>query len=200
MAKIFGIGLNKTGTSTLGAVCSQLGLRSKSWDRELFASVTVQNDLDTLWHVIEDYDAFDDFPYPLFYREIDRRFPGSKFVLTRRTSANAWLASLKAHSMRARHSSITNETVYGARFPHGREQAFINYYNTHLNAVRDYFAGRNTDFFEICWEDCEDLGPFSEFLGLGQLSGPPPRTNSRRSKIANPFRYIRNWSARLAGA
>jgi hypothetical protein len=42
------------------------------------------------------YDAFQDNPWPLFYKELDREFPGSKFVLTVRDEVS-WIKSQVSH-------------------------------------------------------------------------------------------------------
>ena len=42
--------------------------------------------------MVEQFDAFEDNPWPLLYRELDERFPGSKFILTRRPTEN-WINS-----------------------------------------------------------------------------------------------------------
>lgn len=197
MMKVFGIGLNKTGTSTLGAAGALMGLSVKTWDAALFAETIVEGRRDTLWTTIEAFDLFNDFPYPLLYREIAARYPNAKFVLTRRASPDAWLASLKAHSMRASPGSRTHQIVYGHRYPHGWEAAFVDYYERHNAAARDYFARRPEDFLEICWEEETGLSRLAGFLGLEAPAAPLPRANARAEKFVNPLRYAWNVGARL---
>jgi hypothetical protein len=155
--KVFGIGLNKTGTSTLGAAGELLGLRDKSWDAGLFHDTMIEGRRDRLWRAIDEFDLFNDFPYPLLYPEIDARYPNAKFVLTRRSSPEVWLSSIKSHSMRASPSSRTHRVVYGLRYPHGCEDLYLEYYKRHFETAREYFANRPDDFLEICWEEEGEL-------------------------------------------
>lgn len=197
MMKVFGIGLNKTGTSSLGAAGALMGLSVKTWDAALFAETIVEGRRDTLWQVIETFDLFNDFPYPLLYKEIDARYPGAKFVLTRRACSEAWLVSVKAHAMRARPSSHTHKIVYGVQYPHRREQTFLDYYARHNSDARAYFAKRPGDFLEICWEEETGLSRLAAFLGLDAPAAPLPRANARAKKFVNPLRYAWNAGARL---
>lgn len=196
--KIFGIGLNKTGTSTLGAAGAAMGLSAKSWDAALFRETIVEGRRDMLWKTIDAYDLFNDFPYPLLYEEIDARYPGSKFVLTLRKSPEAWLASIKAHAMRASPATRTHRIVYGFQYPHGREAAFLSFYERHNEAARRYFAGRTADFLEICWEEEENLARLAAFVGRQAPQEGVPQANARAQKRVNPLRYAWNLCARFA--
>ncbi len=195
--KIFGIGLNKTGTTTLGEAGRLFGLRTKSWDRALFHETMVEGRREKLREAVDAFDLFDDFPYPLLYEELDDTYPGSKFVLTRRITPEAWLRSLKAHAMRASISTQTHKIVYGFQFPHGREAAFLAYYDRHLTQARAYFADRRNDFIEICWEEEKDLDRLAAFLGCEASGAPVPRANARARKTVNPLRYAYNVGRRL---
>ena len=195
--KIVGIGLNKTGTSTLGAAGAAMGLSCKTWDPALFRATIVKGHRDALWATIDAFDLFNDFPYPLLYREIDARYPGAKFVLTRRASPEAWLSSLKAHAMRGAITTRTHKIVYGWQYPHGRESAFLDYYERHNEEARRYFADRPADFLEICWEEEKDWTRFASFLGKPAPTAPLPRANARAAKKINPMRYAWNIGGRF---
>ncbi len=195
--KIFGIGLNKTGTSSLGAAGAALGLKCKTWDRDVFKTAIVDGDRSLLWETIDSFDLFEDFPYPLLYPEIDARYPGSAFVLTRRADPAAWLASLKAHAMRARPSSKTHKIVYGFQYPHGREAHFLDFYERHNETARRYFADRPGDFLDIAWEEEKDWTRLCAFLGAPPSSEPLPRANKGANKSVNPLFYAYHLGARM---
>ena len=88
--KIFCIGLNKTGTSSLHEAFSILGLKSVHFmddegnnikdiiERNYLAKANIIKGL-------EKYDAFSDwdkFPYTVdIVKEFDKQYPGSKFIL-----------------------------------------------------------------------------------------------------------------------
>ena len=45
---------------------------------------------------VHKYDAFQDNPWPILFRELDESFPGSKFIMTRRNS-DSWIKSVVKH-------------------------------------------------------------------------------------------------------
>jgi len=84
--KIFGIGLHRSGTSSLAAALRVLGYRT------LQTPISVFNDINQ--PCLEENDAFTDLPIPLLYKELDQKYPGSKFICTIR-DVDKWLASVK---------------------------------------------------------------------------------------------------------
>jgi len=96
--KVFCIGYNKTGTTTVESVLKSLGYSMpKQKDQEM----TVVEELHLgnykpLRALCSKYDAFQDMPFSqgVTYAVLDVMFPGSKFILTTRDS-NEWFESLK---------------------------------------------------------------------------------------------------------
>ena len=84
--KIFGIGLHRSGTSSLAAALRVLGYRT------LQTPISVFNDINQ--PCLEENDAFTDLPIPLLYKELDQKYPGSKFICTIR-DVDKWLASVR---------------------------------------------------------------------------------------------------------
>ncbi len=84
--KIFGIGLQRTGTTSLYHALNQLGFKSAPHSIPLFYNI---ND-----PIITEYDAFMDNPIPHLFPNLDVTFPGSKFILTTR-NINRWLNSVE---------------------------------------------------------------------------------------------------------
>ena len=120
--KIFGIGLNKTGTTTLSQCGRILGYRCTSCSRSLLEDWVLRNDLSRIRAVVNQFDLFEDWPWPLIYQELDLMFPGSKFILTTRRNESLWLASLKKHSMRTHPTQHCRQLAYGYSFPHRHEK------------------------------------------------------------------------------
>lgn len=81
--KVVGVGLNKTGTSTLGVCLRHWGFRHTSVSKEAFA-LWRSGGAAALKREVRRFDSFEDWPWALMYREIDAAYPGSKFILTRR--------------------------------------------------------------------------------------------------------------------
>jgi hypothetical protein len=73
MRKVFGVGLNKTGTTTLGVCLRSLGFRHVSCRRDLLESFRNRN-LERVFAVADAHDSFADWPWPLMYGELATAF------------------------------------------------------------------------------------------------------------------------------
>ncbi len=176
--KVVGIGLNKTGTSTLGVCLRHWGLKHTSYSVDAFNLWRERNYEGLLEH-ISHYESFEDWPWPLVYREVDQTFPGSKFILTRRKDAETWFGSLR------KHAELTGPTkfrkvIYGYAMPHEHKEEHIQFYERHLQEVRDYFRARPDDLLEVCWEEGGGWTELSQFLGFERPDIPFPHANKAR--------------------
>jgi hypothetical protein len=81
-AKVFGIGLSRTGTTSLTRALELLGYRAKHYP-------TAESHFD-------EYDALTDTPVTVRWRELDERYPDARFILTVR-AMEPWLASCRAY-------------------------------------------------------------------------------------------------------
>jgi hypothetical protein len=162
--KIFGIGLSKTGTSSLAQALQRLGFRTKDCmgARRYIAGDLSSLDMDTVLA----HDALTDTPIPSFYRELDARFPGSKFILTVR-EREGWLASCRkqfnersAATQSDAHRRIF-EDLYGTNVFDA--QRFAAGYERFVAGVMDYFGERPADLLVLdvtAGEGWEKLCPF----------------------------------------
>jgi hypothetical protein len=196
--KVFGIGFQKTGTSSLDEAFRVLGYRT---DKGVFinapakrSSIFIEPPLTNakvLAHVrpiAQEKEAFSDNPWPLLYRELDAQFPDSKFVLTVR-DPEAWIASLRRH-YGSRESDIL-EWLYGCRTIPGNEARCLAVYTAHNTAVRKHFAGRPTALLEIDIEREPQWEALCAFLGKAVPATPFPRANTaieRERKQAGAWR------------
>ena len=93
--KVFCIGLQKTGTTSLQYALSKLGYR--------VAGVFSIDDLNHPDQMLEraislvpQFDAFADNPWGIYFKELDRAVPEAKFILTSR-DPERWYASVCQH-------------------------------------------------------------------------------------------------------
>ena len=161
--KVFGLGLNKTGTSTLGVCFKHFGFRHVSCRPDLLRSYRAGN-LAPIWGVADAHDTFEDWPWPLMYRELYERYADcARYILTVRSSPEVWLESLKKHSLRTHPSRHCRMDAYGYNYPHGHEAEHLAAYAKHNAEVRAFFAGCPELFLEVCWENGEGWGPLCSF-------------------------------------
>ena len=93
--KVIGIGFHKTGTSTLDVILCKLGYTVLGVRKGLALNL-FRNDIESVLKVTEEYDAFQDNPWPLLYKELDTKYPKSKFILTIRDEKK-WINSVVNH-------------------------------------------------------------------------------------------------------
>ncbi|MEO1132059.1 MAG: sulfotransferase [Cyanobacteria bacterium J06639_1] len=193
--KIVGIGLNKTGTSTLGVCFKHWGLEHVSVHHDAFKAWQAER-FDDVVNIARQYDSFEDWPWPLVYQQLDRAYPGSKFVLTKRKDPQTWYKSLCKHAQRTGPTEL-REVIYGFAMPQQHQAEHIEFYNAHLQSVRDYFRDRPQDLLEICWEEGDGWPELADFLGLEDPGIPLPHANpcpagvQVRRKQPSPFKRIR---------
>jgi hypothetical protein len=185
--KVFCIGMYRTGTSSLGLALSWLGYRTTSSFIEVADKPSDYFDLDpTKWierlkrveMYLESMDAFADCPWMYVYQELDRRYPGAKFILTVRNSACEVAQSEIAHWTAL--GLIERYIAETGRQP--VPEMFEERYNTHNAQVSEYFRGRESDLLILCLEKegdrawakiCDHLG------GLAVPTLPFPKVNAR---------------------
>jgi len=185
--KVFGIGLNKTETTTLAKCLQHFGFRHKSFDLDL--TKYVQNGhLEPVYEVADKNDSFEDWPWPLIFKKMDERYRNSKFILTTRKNKYSWIKSLKRHADRIGPTEF-RELVYGFPMPHGHEDEHVKIYERHNKRVRSYFGNRG-DFLEVCWEEESGWEEICQFLDEPVPNIPFPHANQSPSAPRSLFRKI----------
>ncbi len=174
--KIIGIGLNKTGTKTLRSYLKELGYRHQSYDLAMFNDYRANN-LEKLFGVMENYDSFEDWPWPLMYKEIDKQFEDALFILTMRKSPERWYKSLCKMAVRMGPFNDFEKHIYGYAMPHGKKEDHINFYNKHNKEVKEYFKDRPNKLLVLCWENGDDPDKLLTFLGISNTTLTPKHVN-----------------------
>jgi len=188
--KVFCIGFHKTGTTSLEIALRKLGYRVRGCfgtkDPDIADKV-----FDMAFAMVADYDAFEDNPWPVLYRELDERFPGSKFILTRRP-ADAWIRSQVK-------DFATTETpmrrwIYGedAGCPEGNQDIYIARYERHNREVLEYFRDRPDDLLVIDLPNDDGWTRLCAFLEHDIPDEPFPHANK-----ASLSRRLKNWLRKL---
>lgn len=180
--KVVGIGLNKTGTKTLGTCLKYWGLRHITYNHQAF-DLWRNSDYGALMEWVGAYDSFEDWPWPLLYREIDEAFPGTKFILTTRKDSATWFKSLCDHAVRTGPTQF-RKYIYGFEMPHEHKAEHIEFYERHNQSVREHFKSRPGCLLEVCWENGDGWKELAGFLGLPDPGIPLPHANKSRTRSA----------------
>lgn len=152
--KIFGIGLSKTGTSSLCHAMSILGYKSVHY---LYPEEKIMS-------IISENDFLNDMPVQTRYQQYDKKFPNSKFILTVRTNMEDWLKSCKHQfaippaSMKYRVELINSEVF--------DEHKLRKLYAEHTNNAMQYFKHREKDLLVLdIFNDPDPWQSLCKFLG-----------------------------------
>lgn len=95
--KIFGIGANKTGTTSLNKAMKDLGFLVGNQRRgELLLEEWAKRDFSNIIKLCHTAEFFQDVPFslPFTFIALDLKFPKSKFILTVRDSPEQWYNSI----------------------------------------------------------------------------------------------------------
>lgn len=178
--KVVGIGLPKTGTTTLGHCFRRFGFKHHTYDMDLALRVK-RNQLGPVLEEAEKYETFEDWPWFSIYKELDQRFPNSKFILTLRKDTETYVDSLQRHHEREgiRRSNFVKPHWWDE--VHGMEPAQWDYqksaqrYERHNREVLEYFANRiDRDLLVVCWERGDGWAKLSKFLNKQSPDEPFP--------------------------
>jgi Sulfotransferase domain len=176
--KVVGVGLGKTGTTTLARCLKQLGYRHRSWNRDIYDAYA-RGDMRKIMEVVDAYDSFDDHPWPSLYREIDTRHPGSKFILTVRKDPETWLRSLETKThRRAERTRVWH--IFGMKQGEFDAEKARQHYMRHNEEIRAYFKDRPNDFLELCWDKGDGWDKLATFLDKPVPQEPFPHANKTR--------------------
>lgn len=173
--KLFGIGLNRTGTTSLGQACRILGFAHAGFNPAMMQAYESRNIPDIL-SFAETYESFADWPWPLVYPVLHQRFPGARFILTVRETALIWFQSLCRHADRTGPTPY-REIAYGHAMPHRYKDRHLAVYEGHNSAVREYFRNYPGTMVELCWEQGDGWVALCGFLGLPVPDAPFPHLN-----------------------
>jgi len=188
--KVFGTGLNKTATTSLGHAFKILGFKHTGLQPDLFVD-RCNNRWDRLFECMERFDAFTDWPWGTVYHVAAQAYPDAKFVLTVR-DADAWFDSVvnysRAVSLTIAEFEDGKKTVFplhqyrknwfGVAMPEEDDrETFIIQYLAHNESVREYFADEPDRLLEIDFTQDPSWERLCEFLKLPVPNQPFPREN-----------------------
>ncbi|WP_425077412.1 sulfotransferase [Psychroserpens sp. S379A] len=200
--KIFGVGNNKTGTTSLKEAFLQLGyVVASQGEAERMIKKWAIRDFKSLIKFCRKSEFFQDIPFskPYTFIALDQAFPGSKFVLTVRDTPEQWYNSItKFHAKKwgVDNKIPTKEDLKNSEYcykgwvwevnrlqyttpekePYKKEE-LIKRYNDHNSAVIDYFRHRPKDLLVL---NVSEEGAYKKlccFLGVEAVANEFPWVN-----------------------
>ena len=186
--KIFEIGVSKTGTTSLGRAYEILGFRDKGVSKIITKKFYKSEpyDYNILFEVIDRYGAFQDSPWHnCDYKILDKRYPGSKFILLERDD-KSWIRSLEYWS-----SPILNEdwetwldeydrNTIDERWKTDRDNLIkekLDWKHLKYRGIKEYFKNRQNDLLVMNICDGEGWEKLCSFLNKPVPDVPFPKEN-----------------------
>ena len=188
--KIFGVGLSKTGTTSLSAAMNMLGYHSLHNDPTLVHFMhhdrqeLLTPSLDSSFNLTGKYDDVDsvwDIPTAAYYRQLHEAYPDAKFILTVRSSPQVWYDSFRTYlndyqyyqwgcAIPERIQRL-HEFVYGSR---NVDEVWMESYERHNAEVVEYFERHCTTSNQLLIMDLtQEDDPWSELCNfLEREDGP----------------------------
>jgi hypothetical protein len=186
--KVFCIGRNKTGTTSIAKALKKLDfIVSRQRPAEMLIHDWARRDFRRIIRFCHTAQAFQDVPFslPYTFQALDMRFPGSKFILTVRDNPEQWYASLtRFHAKLFGRGNIPScgdlkkaqycypgwayevfRAIYAT--PDAKlydKMTLINQYNTHNQSVIEYFRHRPNDLLVLNVSQEGAYQRFCEFL------------------------------------
>ncbi|WP_370479343.1 sulfotransferase [Tamlana flava] len=202
--KIFCIGLNKTGTTSLGVFFEQEDYKvAKQRDGELLLKNYIERDFASIIKFVEKSHAnvYQDVPFSLPYTfpHLDNAFPNSKFILTVRNNSEDWYNSIfKFHSnFYNKGSKPSYESLLNAEYVYKGwswnlmnnvfikdkcslydKNEFIGVYENHIKMVSDYFKNKPEKLIAVNLSRNEDFQKLCAFLKINTTKKNFPEITS----------------------
>lgn len=182
--KIFGIGLPRSGTTSLNTALSILGYNSIH-----HPTYYIMQKLNGSFNFDGNWDALTNFGEH-FYPQLDERYPNSKFILTIRDKEK-WL-----NSCRWKYKDPSNHlgnairiSIFGCDRFH--EPTFSRLYETHKQLVIDYFKDRPHDLLVFNCDAGNGWNEICQFLGTTIPDISFPNKNSKQEIVSTgkPINY-----------
>lgn len=165
--RIFGVGLSRTGTTSLHAAAVILGFSSIHYPMRLAPSWMAGN---FSTETIGPFDVLSDLPVPTYFREFDRICPDSKFILTQRDaeqwieSVDRWYRTMPPSSPRTVQRDVIRLICFGVHNFH--RQRFMDVFQRHSDDVLEYFLDRPNDLLVLdLTSETNAWNPLCRFLG-----------------------------------
>jgi hypothetical protein len=181
--KVFGIGLNKTGTSSLHRALELLGYRSLhggGLDAHQRMVRAIDDGEPLLRYIDPEPEAISDVLALTYYFHVaDVQYPGSKFILTLR-DVDDWVDSRRRHVERNQRMKDAGE--YDGPFLTVDLDTWAVEYRRHEAVVRAYFADRPGDLLAFRPVDA-DWEPLCTFLDHPVPDTPFPWENRDRRAV-----------------
>ncbi|WP_417214742.1 sulfotransferase family protein [Bizionia sp.] len=155
--KVFIIGFQKTGTTSLEHALEHLNYRVHGGDKNLMKFEDKEALKSYIQETLKTWDAVQDMPWPLFYKELYELYPDAKYILTIRDSKK-WIRSVVTYFASIR--IPLHQKIYQVPCAEGYESRYLEVYEKMNTEILAFFKnkpnflvmemGVNFDYTTLC--------------------------------------------------
>lgn len=193
--KVFVLGFHKTGTTSLAKALQILGYRVCGFVNprpdQTPDAISKQELFETRYKpLLNEYDAFEDTPWFIFYKELLELYPDAKFILTVRDTEK-WYESVLKHF--GGYDRKSYHWIYdGKGDPVGNKELYIQKFVAHNQDVVDYFNKKNKELLVMDLPKDFSWNILCSFLNCSKPFGKFPFANSSadRNSLKRQFFYF----------
>lgn len=201
--KVFGIGFHKTGTTSLHIFLKLMGFQGLHWPNRVngvhYQKLCIPFLHDTakiveiLSPLFSQYETFTDVPIPALYRELDCRFPNSRFIMIERNMGEWWESLMNHWHLKNKNKRILDPYEY-LQYNYAEEKPLIEItlenkkdailrHRRHVEKAKSYFRGRPDRFLSVSLGDPDIAKLIANFLKSSEVPGFP---RIKRSSLLGP--------------
>jgi len=199
--KVFCIGFNKTGTSSLGEALENLNYKvGNRTAGELLLKYWAKRNFNLIIEHSKTADVFLDIPFclPYTFQILDHAFPNSKFILTVRNSPEEWYGSLiRFHKKIITKGKLPTvkelkkfnypykgwfweamQLIYGVNEDNPYDKKLqMETYELHNYNVTNYFRNRQNSLLTLNLSNSVSIKQLYDFLGIEYNGSKMPHLN-----------------------
>ena len=179
--KIFCIGRNKTGTTSIEKWMQMIGCSVAPQQAGENCTLDVINgDYSKLNNLVLDFNGFQDLPYnlPNVPQHLHKNYPNAYFILTVRRSSDEWYQSLVRYNRKIEPTQPIGKTtvaemqhkIYGDYIEN--KQNCIEHYEKYNMQIEEYMIRNNARFIKLCLSEPNANQILCDFVGVNGINLP----------------------------
>lgn len=192
--KVFVIGFHKTGTTSLGKALQILGYKVCGSLKEGYDYKHHNNPREYIFNIARNqtlkFEAFQDTPWFLFYKELFELYPDALYILTIRPEEK-WLSSVQKHF--GKKNFYFHDLIYETRDSLANGDYYKKVYNEHNRNVIEFFQGQeNFKILNIENLEWKELGTFLQIPTPNSKFPYANKAKHRGSVQSKIRRFVKN--------
>jgi hypothetical protein len=182
--KVFGVGLHRTGTTSLRSAMPVLGYKTVPpwrWTGRYAHTLRREDVLADAFDLAAHHDASIYMPFTTFYRELHENWPTAKFILTERDE-DAWVKSMVSFFGGGNWPEV--RFAFGIDAKPENDETLRQVFRDHNRAVKEFFADKPGSLLVMDISKGDGWPALCRFLGESEPAAPFPLSNARASLYA----------------